>query len=79
MRGSTKCCEMPCFVFVLFVFSRAVRHQVLKGTRFVCLFVCLFVFSFTDFALWTLIDSRPDDTFFVVPRTVLEQDWHSSL
>ena len=39
----------------------------LKCTPFVCLFVCLFVFvfvfSFVDFALWTLIGSRPDDTF----------------
>ena len=40
---------------------------------FVCLFVCLFVCSgVADFALWTLIGSRPDDTFFVVSRTVLE-------
>ena len=47
--------------------------------------VCLFVFflfffcfflggggPFADFALWTLIGSRPDDTFFFVSRTVLE-------
>ena len=29
-------------------------------------------FGVADFALWTLIGSRPDDTFFVVSRTVLE-------
>ena len=29
-------------------------------------------FGVADFALWTLIGSRPRDTFFVVSRTVLE-------
>ena len=32
----------------------------------------LFFSSFADLAQWTVIGSRPDDTFFVVSRTVLE-------
>ena len=33
------------------------------------LLFCRF-FGLADFALWTLIGSRPDDTLFVVSRTV---------
>ena len=32
-------------------------------------FFCQFL-GVADFALWTLIGLRPDDTFFVVSRTV---------
>ena len=35
----------------------------------VCVCVCRF-FGVATFALWTLICSRPDDTYFVVSRTV---------
>ena len=60
---------MPCFVFVLFVFSRAVRHQVLKGTRFVCLFFCFFVFLFFCFFVFFV--------FFYRFRT-LDADWFAA-
>ena len=51
------------------------RKKVLKCTMFVVVVVVVVVFfllffSFANFALWTLIDSWPDDTFFVVSRTV---------
>ena len=45
--------------------TRAGRHRVIKWALF---FFCFFFLSFwfADFALWTQVGSRPDDTFFVV-------------
>ena len=40
------------------------------GSVFLCVCVCVIFFGVADFALWTLIGSWPDDTFFVVSRTV---------
>ena len=45
----------------MYIFTRAGMHRVLKWTLF-----AFFCFGVTDFALWTLIGSRPDDAFFVV-------------
>ena len=68
-------------VFVYLIITQSVTAPTLKMGS-VCLFVCLFVcfclffvvvvvfFGLADFALWTLIDSRPYGMFFVVPRTI---------
>ena len=69
-----------CYSIVNYKDREAPRLKIHSVCLFVCLLVCLlfcvffFVFSFTDFSFWTLIGSRPDDTFFVVSRTVLEQE-----
>ena len=38
---------------------------------FVLLFVVVVFLGVADFALWTLIGSRPNNTLFVVSRTIL--------
>ena len=68
-------------VSVCMLFTWAARHRVLKYTCFFVLFCFLSFFPFADFALWTLIGSRPYDSFFVVSHTVLESvmaDWLSA-
>ena len=50
------------FIFIMIIIIWAGSYRVKKWFRF--------RFHLANFALWMLIGSRPDDTFFVVSRTV---------
>ena len=59
------------YIHIIFFYYSGREAPSLKMGLVCFLFLSSSFLGFADFALWTLIGSRPDDMFFVVSRTVL--------